>query len=236
MSLLALYPREWRDRYEEELVWLLSERPASLEDRIDLVRGAVDAQLHRRNSGPERVPDRVGWAPLAGGMVFLLALVLNANGPLQFDEHGSYRDGSAALPFLLAALVLLSVGLFRVVDRLPTAARMARFAGWTAIISGPFWGLGPWLLPVGVIFLLATFVLALGAWRAGLWPTWAFALVALSALVPAATMLFAVTQPWYAMRETPILALLVYIPIGILWPLVGGLVLRGSVGDTTARS
>ena len=52
--LVALYPRGWRDRYEDEFLALLEERPPDPLDRIDIVRGAVDARLHpqRRGSGP----------------------------------------------------------------------------------------------------------------------------------------------------------------------------------------
>lgn len=46
MRLLRLYPREWRDRYGEEFTELLAARPPSLRDRLDIVRGALDARIH----------------------------------------------------------------------------------------------------------------------------------------------------------------------------------------------
>ncbi len=45
-TLTALYPRAWRARYGEELGALLEETQLGFRDRIDLVRGAIDAHLH----------------------------------------------------------------------------------------------------------------------------------------------------------------------------------------------
>jgi hypothetical protein len=44
--LLRLYPRTWRERYEEEFLAMLDQRPVSFLDGIDLFFGALDAQLH----------------------------------------------------------------------------------------------------------------------------------------------------------------------------------------------
>ena len=46
MNLLRLYPAAWRDRYLDEVSDLLAERPPSLRDRLDLMRGAADAWIH----------------------------------------------------------------------------------------------------------------------------------------------------------------------------------------------
>lgn len=45
-ALLRLYPRTWRERYEEEFLAMLEQRPISFLDGIDLFFGALDAQLH----------------------------------------------------------------------------------------------------------------------------------------------------------------------------------------------
>lgn len=39
--LVRIYPRSWRERYGEEFLALVSERPPSLADRVDIVRGAM---------------------------------------------------------------------------------------------------------------------------------------------------------------------------------------------------
>jgi Rieske Fe-S protein len=46
LRLLRLYPRPWRDRYEAEVRSLLRERRVRAYDLLDLLRGALDAQLH----------------------------------------------------------------------------------------------------------------------------------------------------------------------------------------------
>ena len=225
--LVALYPAAWRARYEDEFRAVLAVRPPSIGERLDIVRGAIDARVHPQLPGPERIPDRFGLGPLAGFASLALAVLLGANGPVQYDEYGTYRDGSAALPFFVLAAVLLSVGLYRVVERLPFEASGPRAAGWTAIVAGPTWAFMPWVLPVGLVFLLAVLVLAVGARRAGLWPTWS--VVALTVLLALPAGLFAALQalPWYTFRLAGLDLLLVLGPISVVWLIVGALLVRG---------
>lgn len=49
MRLLRLYPPAWRARYGEEMLALLEQHRISMRSRIDLLRGALDAQLHLRS-------------------------------------------------------------------------------------------------------------------------------------------------------------------------------------------
>lgn len=44
-QLVRLYPRAWRERYEEEFVAMLEQRPASGRDYLDVALGALDAWL-----------------------------------------------------------------------------------------------------------------------------------------------------------------------------------------------
>lgn len=44
--LLRLYPRAWRDRYEEEMLAVLEDHKVTLSTIFDLVIGAIDANLH----------------------------------------------------------------------------------------------------------------------------------------------------------------------------------------------
>ena len=55
-ALVRLYPRSWRARYEPEFLDLLETRPPSVRDRIDIVRGAIDARL---DAGSPRERNRV---------------------------------------------------------------------------------------------------------------------------------------------------------------------------------
>lgn len=44
--LVRLYPKVWRNRYEEEFLALLEQQPLSFPDGIDLFLGVLDAHLH----------------------------------------------------------------------------------------------------------------------------------------------------------------------------------------------
>ena len=232
MSLLSLYPRSWRERYGEEFAELLAARPPTLGDRIDIVRGAVDARLHPQVRSSEhttdRVPDRFAIAPLGGLVAFAGALLIMANGPVQNDEYGSYRDGMAGLPFIILAFVLLSVGLYRVIESLPASAVGARAAGWIAIVAGLLYSPMPWMLPIAMIFMLGTIVLAVGAHRAGVWPTWALVLLVVLLALPATLFAASLFQPWYWLRGSEIALVAAFMCIGAPWPLVAGVLLRGA--------
>jgi hypothetical protein len=61
-ALLRLYPRAWRERYEDEMrVVLAAERP-TLRLALDLIAGAVDARLN-----PQPVPRLESTTRLGGG-------------------------------------------------------------------------------------------------------------------------------------------------------------------------
>lgn len=230
--LVALYPAAWRDRYEDEFQAVLAARPPTISERVDIVRGAVDARLRPQLPGPQRIRDAFGLGPLAGFAFLALAVFLMANGPVQTDEYGTYRDGGAALfPFVLA-FGLLSVGLCRVVDRLPVDAFGPRAAGSAAIVTGPVWALMPWVMALGIVFILGLLGLAVGARRAELWPT--SSVVGLVALVAPAAGLFTATLflPWYALRSVEFLFFIG--PLGLVWLLVGALVGRGAAQPSRA--
>lgn len=225
--LVTLYPAAWRSRYGDEFLAVLTSRPPSLGDRVDIVRGAVDARLHPQLPAPERVPDRYGVGPLVGFVVLVGAVLLAANGPVRHDEYGSYRDGSAAMPFFVLAAVLLSIGLSRVMVRLPTDAAWARAAGSVSIVAGPLWAIVPWISPLGLVFLLGALGLAVGARRAGILPTWSVILLALALAIPAGLFAAIPFLPWYASRVAGLDFLIVIGPISVLWLVVGGSLLRG---------
>ena len=225
--LIALYPAAWRARYGDEFGALLASRPKSLGEWVDIVLGAADAHLHPQVPAPQRVRDWYGIAPLIGLGMLALAVVLMANGPVQYDEYGTYRDGAAALPFLVLALVLLSIGLYRIVDRLPRDAAGARLAGWIAIAAGPVWAFMPWVLPLALAFVLGLLGLVVGARRAGLLPAWSVILLAVLLAIPAGLMVAMLFLPWYASRMAELNYLIIIGPLGAPWLVVGALLLRG---------
>jgi len=176
--LVSLYPRSWRDRYEHEFLALLSERPPDSLDRLDIVRGALDARLHPQVQGfasgapplpGSRWPVRVGWLTLLGGFLWAVALFVAVNGPIVVDEWGTYRDGGAAMPVWFIALILLGVGMITVTLGLPVPARAARAAAYVSSVVGLLWALAPWLLYAGIVAIAGLLVVAVSAWRAGRW-------------------------------------------------------------------
>jgi nitrite reductase/ring-hydroxylating ferredoxin subunit len=53
--VMRAYPRDWRERYGAEMAALLSDREPSWRDLLDLVRGGVDARLHRLVKPPTQL-------------------------------------------------------------------------------------------------------------------------------------------------------------------------------------
>jgi hypothetical protein len=180
--LVGLYPRGWRDRYEAEFLALLSERPPDPLDRIDIVRGAVDARLHpQRNGVPDPHSDdpipyngpwsasRAGWITLAGGFLWLATIAIALNSPVVTDSWGTYRDASAALPSFFISLVLLGIGVWAVAATVPSTARVARAAALVAGLAGLLWAFAPWVLWAGFIMSVGISILAIGAARTARW-------------------------------------------------------------------
>jgi hypothetical protein len=225
--LVGLYPSDWRVRYEGEFLALLEERPPSIRDQFDIARSAIDAHLHPQVNRPKRIRDRYGLGPLAGFGLFALAVFLMATGPVQFDEYGIYRDGSAAFLPLIVAAALLSVGLYRIVDRLPAGARGSRVAGWLAIGAGLGWISIPWLLPLGLVFLLAVLGLAAGARRLGIWPTWSFVVLVAALVVPAGLIAAQLFLPWYVFRVAGLDYVVIFGLLSATWLIVASVLLQG---------
>jgi hypothetical protein len=97
--IVGLYPRAWRARYGEELEALLEAGSLGVRDRIDLLRGALDAHLHPARPSP--LP--VVAALTASALVTTHAIVLAAQ-PVPLDWPG-YLD--EALPLVILAVVAL---------------------------------------------------------------------------------------------------------------------------------
>ncbi len=122
--LLRLYPKRWRDRYEEEFRALLDERPLGPSDVADVLCGAVDA--HRRGGakrsviaderGPLVTTRTWGYAAIAGGPLWSAGLF-----GVTFDPSGrpwaiSTMFGMAPWPWpwvvaMLAGMLLLLVAI-----------------------------------------------------------------------------------------------------------------------------
>ena len=118
--LIGLYPRTWRDRYEDEFLALLAERPPDPLDRLDIVRGAIDARLHPQVKGSPVAPEppvvrgpwpvRAGWLTLLGGVLWLAAFLVVVNSPMIVDQWGTYRDTARPCPCSSARSCCLGSG------------------------------------------------------------------------------------------------------------------------------
>ncbi len=180
--LIALYPHEWRTRYEAEFLSLMADRPPDPLDRLDIIRGAIDARLHPQvRTSPEGLPApeapvpgsawpvRIGWLTLGGALLWIATILIAINGPIVVDSWGTYRDGGAALPFYFAAVVLLCIGLGAAGASLPRRARVGRTVAAIGAIGGLGWALGPWMLAFGLILAVGLVVVGWSGWRTGQW-------------------------------------------------------------------
>jgi hypothetical protein len=116
-SLLRLYPRRWRQRYEEEVGALVDDERLSLGLVVDLMRGAVDAHAHPELGAPSLVGSTgSGQIPLAppsqgspAASLLRLLLVLIALFVLGLGLLYAYRAQTPAVPSATLAQVLSDV-------------------------------------------------------------------------------------------------------------------------------
>ena len=115
--IVRLYPRAWRERYEEEFVALLEERPASLFDLQDIALGALDAWLRPQVASERRV--------MIGRMCNSVLLVLWAWVGAGFV---GMAVGGVRLTQNFIARKAADLALMRAVEaRLPSGARLLTF-------------------------------------------------------------------------------------------------------------
>jgi hypothetical protein len=107
--LVALYPKTWRDRYEDELLALLQERHPGAMDRLDIVRGAVDARLHPELAdSPQPQRPRSRQVVLTGGLVASAGLGWLAWLGLILRDFRGWGTGTPANADLIIALSLVA--------------------------------------------------------------------------------------------------------------------------------
>jgi hypothetical protein len=191
-SLVRLYPQAWRDRYEDEFVALLSERPPTPGDVLDTIRGAWDAHLHPTVGESEPAP----WTHRVPGL-FALAAGLLWSGlylTVALRPDPAFEWGSILSIFLFAVLFSLpgdyaapygrriAIGIVLVFSSLVFANVVGwNVVGWALVvlaylvaICGPLAlaairaGIGQrgrWLLLVGAVFLPLGIVSAVSALR-----------------------------------------------------------------------
>lgn len=189
--LLRLYPAAWRERYEDEFLALLDERPISPFDAFDIVLGALDARFRPRSLAIELATRRnppmnarlAGYAAIAGGGLILLMMLLAFTLPSPANAAAQ-----SIYPLAAVALLVAVIGLSAVQGRrqpilawaaviVPAAGLLASLAGMLGMVSGDqpivaglsgwhLWSLGLSAFAIGsVLFALAT--LAVGVLSRG---------------------------------------------------------------------
>ena len=218
-ALIRLYPRSWRERYEPEFLGLLEVRPPSVRDRLDIVRGALDA---RANLGSPRVSTRLtrfaSISAVAAGLLWITWLVVSARGFHALDDSPIHDSG--VMLGLLAGLTLASTHLTL---GLASVDRMRGWGGFGAGIATigfaitAFGGGMAALFALGGSIALATAVggRTLPASIAGLW-------------IAATAGVFASFYRLVATQWSDPSVMNMAIPYGVVWIVIGLIVaLRG---------
>jgi hypothetical protein len=141
-ALLRLYPRAWRERYLAEVTALLEERPPSLGDRLDLLRGAADAWLHPQVAGnsapsPEREPIMrpIGIAVLTivGGVLWAAGGIVQHSG--SYDPITGSKESAGVMVVIAAMLVTSLAAVVRAWGGPPTSTGLRRSAVFMLVLS-----------------------------------------------------------------------------------------------------
>lgn len=157
--LIRCYPASWRERYEDEFLAVLEERPLGPYDIADILLGALDARLRSRRQRGARPDGRGlsmslrigGLAAIAGAALWAVAGLLSMGiaGPI---------DDSLPVAMLLMGMILMPVGMaglsaFQARTRpgaiwvafaVTVIGTIVFFAGYVAMIwigGDGFWGL-----------------------------------------------------------------------------------------------
>jgi hypothetical protein len=201
-GLLRLYPRDWRERYEIEMLEVLGERPIGRRAMIDLLRGALDARLHPRT--PPGIPVA---AAVVAGVAWAVAGLVGVTQPAPPDWPGYLLEtlpvgliGAVAAMWVVLAVGRRSgLGPPRGTD-LALALAIAGQAAWIvalaiAIVGGPY---GAVTGAAQSFAAIGTLAVGLVRWRVDDQPSAAGLLVAGAAmLVPSPAAWFVASGAWF---------------------------------------
>jgi hypothetical protein len=232
--LLRLYPGAWRARYGDEFEALLTERPPSRRDVLDIVLAAIDARLSPQIDSPaatRRAPVTArlaGAAAIAGGLTWSVTYV--AGWLLQ-------AEGDLSLPILIAlALMLLSLpGTYLVAYARPVALGAAAFVVSLAVLAAELLPWGPIvLLPiVAILGALGPGALALAAARARMRSRDRWRLLLLTMPWPVFGLIATISG--FVPNLVPVpLVIASVLPLGIAWIATGARIARGATIDPSA--
>jgi hypothetical protein len=188
--LLRLYPARWRARYGDEFELILGDRPLGPFDVADVLLGALDAHLHLRGLGAASehrkgfaMSLRIGgYAAIAGGIFWLLALAGNAinDGGESFSPWLGYAIVGATVMTLVALIGLSAFqarshpALTWAAFAIPAIGAVVGLLGYAAIaVTGDsdailIGGISPWLIgSIGLLtMVVGSSLFAVATWRA----------------------------------------------------------------------
>jgi hypothetical protein len=226
--LVRLYPRAWRDRYGDEFLSLITDRPPTLVDLFDIARGALDAHLHPQLPGAEtaqqplthRIP---GLVALAAGLLWTANVTYLA---VRSDLAGDWGS-LIGIAFVLMLISLpgdyMAAGHGRRIA-IGLGVIVACFVGIAAI---PAWPIKLVLAAIGYLVVLGG-MLGLAAVRAGIGSSGRWRLVGLAIALP---VLIGIPAAVGVTETSPSIRLIyaLIVPYGLAWLLIGLLMaIRGT--------
>jgi len=221
--LVRLYPRAWRDRYQDEFLALLAERPPTWGDLVDTVRGALDAHLN-----PQAETEPSPWTHRIPG---LLALIAGAMWSAIVLAFVFWQDGAwnlaALFPISLLLMFLSLPGDYMAVHGRRIAIALG-VVGVCIVIANLPWSWITAAAAVGGYLIAFSGMLTLAAIRAEIGPFARWVLLILAVILPAAIG-FPAAMGFGNLTENESWLLGLLLPYGLAWILVGlRLAVRGS--------
>jgi hypothetical protein len=221
--LIRLYPRAWRDRYEEEFSTLLVERPPTSADLVDIVRGALDAHVN-----PQGQAEPSPWTHRIPGLLALIAGAMWSTVFLGFVFWGEAAWGIATLFPLSMLLMFLSLP----GDYMAAHGRRIAIAlgvvGLCIVVANLPYSLPTVIAAIGGYLIALGGMLTLAAIRAGFGPSARWTMLFLVVLVPAVVG-FPIALGLGPISEDEVWVLALLLPYGFAWVLVGlRMAIRGS--------
>lgn len=220
--LIELYPRAWRDRYELEFLGIMEARKPSLGDRVDVVRGAIDARLHPQVAATgSDAPAPAGSARLGGvlavigGSLWAVAGI-TINGTMVNPSLG-YKEVDTVGAIAVAAAIVTGLAGLAVARSTPERPAVMSNTALAALFGG-------------LTMLLPWPIVALG-FTATCLATSLFALMA-APRVGVTGLLLALAAVLALLFNTEDQRALLLVPLGVAWILFGAVVALGRAPST----
>jgi hypothetical protein len=167
--LLRLYPRTWRERYEEEVLAMLEQRSLCFMDGVNLFFGALDAWLHPQ-LGTASMPhyERIFrlLVTLRRSLLTLfcayIGFVLAGGGFQKMTEYNDFQEAARTYSIVGLSFHLVVIGAFVALAAvlaggLPIAVAVVRSA-LARRRYGPLFGLSVPILAFAVFLLITLFL------------------------------------------------------------------------------